>query len=183
MGYWSIRARAMKRHLSLILTTSLIIIWCVVKLYAATFTDNFNRADALNLGANWDSWTGFDTIQIVSNATESQTIGTEARETVNTGTYNPTNDQQDQITLSGWVTTAGITEAMKLMVRYSAPSTDTGYNCEARMNGTFSSRIARLSAGTIAESLTDNTISWGATDTIGCKAIGNPVTMTLLRNG
>ncbi|MGH7217782.1 MAG: hypothetical protein ACREIG_11145, partial [Nitrospiraceae bacterium] len=88
-----------------------------------TTADNFDRADALDLGAAWDPYTGKNALQLIGNSVRASGIGD------NVESYNAVplpNNQWSQATLTGWNGT--VYHNAHVSVRLSTnPATLTGY--------------------------------------------------------
>ncbi len=109
--------------------------------------DNFDRANALDLGISWDAgYTdqgGNTNLQIVGNRVRATTASRDATETYTGGVLS--NNQWAEVTL---VTATGTTAMVpRLLLRFSAPGTKTGYEFALGRVLNFTSRIARWNAG------------------------------------
>lgn len=142
------------------------------------FTDAFTRADNVDLGANWDSgYTGFNNLQIVSNAVRSTVTAALNVETVNTATYGPT---RAQVTITSF---SGTDWLPRLYVRASAPASLNGYEVTAGDSGFLGStiRVRRFDAGAATGLTTDSSVTWVAGDVMMLEAVGS--TISVYRNG
>ena len=73
---------------------------------AASFSDDFTRADNLDLGANWDDgYAGLASCKIASNKVTAQADGESCVETWNATSF--TNDQWAEITLGNFSSSFG----------------------------------------------------------------------------
>ena len=108
----------------------------------ATTTDDFNRADSGDLGANWDAgYTSKQAFQIVGNRVRVTTAGgTDAFETNNAAVSDP--DQSVKITISTFGTASY--KSVGVLLRCAAPATVTGYLAEGTPTTT---QIGKLVAG------------------------------------
>jgi Fibronectin type III domain len=144
--------------------------------------DNFNRANALDLGASWDAgytdqWGANTNLQIVGNRVRATTASRDATETY-TGVA-LSNNQWAQVT----VATATGTRAMapRLLLRVSAPGTRAGYEFALGRGGIgFTSRIGRWNAGVFTQLAAENSTAWVAGDVLRAEADGT--TLRLYRN-
>ena len=111
--------------------------------------DNFNRANALDLGPSWDAgytdqWGANTNLQIVGNRVRATTASRDATETY-TGVA-LANNQWAQVTLA--TATGTRVMAPRLLLRFSAPGTKSGYEFALGRGGIgFTSRIGRWNAG------------------------------------
>ena len=142
--------------------------------------DNFNRANALDLGLSWDA--GY-TDRI--SDTNLQIVGNRVRATAvrdNTETYTGVtlaNNQWAQVTLA----TATGTRVMvpRLLLRFSAPGAKTGYEFALGRGGIgFTSRIGRWNAGVFRQLAAENATAWVAGDVLRAEVEGT--TVRLYRN-
>jgi hypothetical protein len=129
---------------------TLAILLCPALLSAAVITDNFNRADNADIGANWDNgYTSFGACQIVGNLVRPSSVGTTCIESWNANSFAAT--QSAQVTLTTFTNgsdTFDVTVAT--VIRATAPATETMYYCQAhsRLPGTGDTvRIGKLVAG------------------------------------
>jgi hypothetical protein len=130
--------------------------------WAASFSDNFNRANANPIGGSWD---GTD-LQIVSNAVQGVIGGW--GDSVYTG-FTPTNDQQASIatvTLADSSTQAGV------MLR-TATGGGVGYFLVC---GTGNSQIIELSSFSVIAS--SSSAGCNAATTVTATAVGSVLTIT-----
>lgn len=151
---------------------------------AASFSDNFTRADNTDVGAVWDNtYTGTSNMQIVSNVVRCTVItSAECDESLNAPTFGQ--DQFAQTTLTTWSPGANI-QYTWIMLRAAAPATITWYQCTAS-NDTTSGRsvISRKNAGVETSLTTTNGSTWAASDILRCEVSGgNPTVIRLYRNG
>ena len=111
--------------------------------------DNFNRANALDLGVSWDAgytdqWGANTNLQIVGNRVRATTALRDATETY-TGVA-LSNNQWAQVTLATATGTGAM--APRLLLRFSAPGVKSGYEFALGRGGIgFTSRIGRWNAG------------------------------------
>jgi len=129
--------------------------------------DNFNRADAANLGANWSTFWGDPTNTIVTN----QAVGSTGwrGNYYNVGTYGP--DCEAYLTL----TALGATYTFYLFIRTTSTSPLTGYAIKVE------SALSRISLkrylnGSEAEGMAAYTQAVTAGDSIGISCIGSTIT-------
>ena len=142
--------------------------------------DNFDRANALDLGISWDA--GYTdqgganvNLQIVGNRVRA-TASRDATETY-TGVA-LSNNQWAQVTLA---TATGTTVMVpRLLLRFSAPGTKTGYEFALGRGLNFTSRIARWNAGVGRQLAVENSTVWVAGDVLRAEA--NGTTLRLYRN-
>jgi len=92
-------------------------------------SDNFDRANNADIGANWDSNTG--TMKIVSNRVEASNLSSDAVETWNADSFG--DDQFSQATLSV-VSDSGAESGFGVGVRWASGTTKTGYWAVARVS-------------------------------------------------
>lgn len=146
-------------------------------------TDSFNRADEnpLSNGGVWSTtYTGTDAPQVVGNRVRPTTAGGNSNvASLNSPTF-PNNQYAKMV-----IATAGGASAKyySTLVRMSAPTTFNGYRCTAYINTDtgYTSSIAKITAGTSADLVTENATTWAVTDTVDCRAEGT--TLSLFRNG
>lgn len=150
---------------------------------AASFSDNFNRADNVDLGANWDSgYTDTANFQIVSN----QVRGTSGT-LDNSETYNGAlaANQWASLDIATW--TGSTVSVIDVAVRWTAPPTQSGYICRALINdtvfGNHVSQIARWDNGVYTVLAFTTSSPWAAGDTILCEAVGSTITLKRIRSG
>jgi hypothetical protein len=144
--------------------------------------DNFNRANALDLGISWDAgytdqWGANTNLQIVGNRVRATTASRDATETY-TGVA-LSNNQWAQVTLA---TVTGGTRAMapRLLLRFSAPGVKSGYEFALGRGVGFTSRIGRWNAGVFTQLAAENSTVWVAGDVLRAEADGT--TLRLYRN-
>jgi hypothetical protein len=143
-----------------------------------SFTDGFNRADNVDLGANWDSgYAGENaaTLQIVSNKIQS---------TDNSGTLNAT-ESVNTLTLSDcWaqVTIATLTGAslvvIKPMIRMSTPA--AGFDCyqaDLRRNGSWTSELVKYVGGSASTIGSENATTWTAGDVARVEMVSTAIAL------
>lgn len=92
----------------------------------ATNSDNFNRANSADLGANWDQNHG--SLKIVGNRVEASDITSDNGETWNADAFQ--NDQFSQVDLTV-VALAGTEAGFGVGVRWASATTKTGYRLVA----------------------------------------------------
>ena len=143
------------------------------------FTEDFNRADAADIGANWDAgYTGESALAIVGNRIRASAVATSALETVNAVSL--TANQYAQITLSTF--TGAVLAIAGVRVRNANAATNTGYAFQALRNeGTKTSQIVRVDAGAGTVLITENATTWAATDVLRGEVYGTA--LRLYRNG
>lgn len=142
----------------------------------ADFTDAFTRADAADIGANWDSgYTTYDPFQIVSNRVQATTGSDTANaETVNA--FSPAVNQWAQVTLATVV--AGNTSSLSVLLRAATVPTATWYECTAvPLPDTYHSRIVYRLSGTNMASVTETAVTWVQGDVLRCEVIGTNLTL------
>lgn len=147
--------------------------------FAGTGTDNFDRADNTDLGANWDPYDNPSSApcQILGNAVENTTALVDCVEGFNN--YIPTANQYAQITVSGL---ASGTRWNQVIVRLQAPSTYSGYVCRAQpTDQTNTTRIRRADAGSMSTLVNETATTWADGDVLRCEASGSSITAK--RNG
>ena len=144
--------------------------------------DNFNRANALDLGASWDAgytdqWGANTNLQIVGNRVRATTASRDATETY-TGVA-LSNNQWAQVTVATVTGTGAM--APRLLLRFSAPGTKAGYEFALGRGGIgFTSRIGRWNAGVFTQLAAENSTAWVAGDVLRAEADGT--TLRLYRN-
>lgn len=143
------------------------------------FTDQFGRADALNLGANWTGgYTSEDTVGITGGVAQPNTTSVDAYETVNAVSL--ANDQWAQLTLWNWFVSGNLTQ-VTLALRAAAAPNVTCYLFEIRSGSSFTSRISSVLNGTKTVLGSENATTWATGDVFYVDAVGTLV--RLLRNG
>lgn len=142
---------------------------------AATITDNFTRGNNTDLGANWDS-SPDGACQIVSNQVEAPAASSICGETWNANSF--TDNQWAQITIANFISAS--TAQAALLIRYSAPPTETGYRISARHNYAESTKIIRYNDGVGTTIGSENAVTWGNGDIFYVEISG--ATLTVKRN-
>lgn len=145
------------------------------------FTEEFNVADTLDIGSNWDhGYSGEGACQIVSNRVVVTAPDQTCSETVNS--ISLPGDQFAEMVLSAFTTSGGFNAAYVLL-RAANPTTATWYEFTAALNaGTYTSRIMyRLAGSGTATVATENATTWTSTDTLRAEA--NDTSLRLYRNG
>jgi chitodextrinase len=144
--------------------------------------DNFNRANALDLGISWgagytDQGGANTNLQIVGNRVRATTASRDATETY-TGVA-LLNNQWAQVTLATVTGTRAM--APRLLLRVGAPGTKSGYEFALGRGGIgFTSRIGRWNAGVFTQLAAENSTVWAAGDVLRAEADGT--TLRLYRN-
>lgn len=146
--------------------------------YTLVFTDNFNRADAVTLGASWQSGYSTDTAEaIVSNQLRPISLNTDATQTYSTAVAN---DIAASVTLAQG-NGSGV-RAPGILTRYSDPATKNGYECRILLPAT--ARIGEWNTNVFTQK-TSVAVSpaWAAADTLWCETIGTTTSMYRERAG
>ena len=140
-------------------------------------TDDFNRANSGDVGANWDSgYTGDGALQIVGNRVR-ETTATDSTEIYNAVTL--TSNQWASFTLA---TSSGAgVRAPSLLLRFAAPATKSGYQFGILVNGYATSVIRKWTAGSNVDLTSENATAWAAGDVMRVEV--NGTTLKLYRNG
>lgn len=146
--------------------------------WAASSTDNFNRADSGDLGAAWDPYdnpTG-SSCRIVSNRVVNSTDGVDCVEGYST--LIPGANQYTQFSLPIGFSGMG-SLFVSAIVRLQAPPTYSGYYCRAQPDSEINtSRIRRVDAASSSTLLNDTTNpQWAVGDTVRCEITGYVITM------
>ena len=142
------------------------------------FTDNFNRSDNADLGADWDAGYGAENpLQILSETAKIVGLGTGSFESFNAVALPA--DQWAQISLPTF-SDATLLQTADVWLRVPAPPTVTAYTFSARRNDTTTSRILKLVAGVPTSLITENATTWGDTDILRAEIQGS--NLTLYRN-
>ena len=156
--------------------------------FAGSGTDNFSRSDNLDLGAAWDSYINNSVnspCQILNGATNGYV----------TSTQDPTLDCVEGY--NAFIPATGAMYAqfslplgfiiddfyfVSVLVRLAAPTTYSGYVFRAQPpSQTNTSRLRKVTAGTVSTLVNDTTQTWGAGDTL--RGESTSTTLTLYRNG
>lgn len=149
--------------------------------WATTATDDFNRADNADLGANWDAYDNPSSApcQILSNQVENTTTGVDCVEGYNA--YIPGANQYAQISLpSGFLTNGFL--FVSALIRLQASPTYSGYVCRAQPPDQINtSRLRRVDAGSMSTLANETATTWTAGDVLRCEVTGS--SLTLKRNG
>lgn len=143
-----------------------------------TISDDFNRSDNTDLGANWDA--GYAARMGLANnkVRASITVTDESAETYVTTL--PA-DQWAQFTLATWAADANAKYAW-LMLRATAPATRTWYQATvARNAGGFTTQISKKIAGVETSLASENITGWAATDLVRFRVGGS--SLQIDRNG
>lgn len=143
------------------------------------FSDDFNRADNVDLGASWDAgYTGKNNLQIVSNSVRSTVVGTDSFESVNA--VSVPNDQWAQATIAAITGTAIIAD--RVLLRAATPATMTWYDIVASRNLAGVRSFIQETVGGVETSIaSENVTTWAAADTLAGEVKANVV--ALYRNG
>jgi hypothetical protein len=146
---------------------------------AATVSDDFTRADNLDIGTNWDNgYTASAACQIVSNQVRNQAAGDGCVETWNANSF--TNDQWAQITLADFNTLA--LARIALVLHAATPPTGDYYRITARINsGGATTTIQKFIANVGTTLATESAITWLSGDVLYAEISGT--TITAKRNG
>lgn len=148
--------------------------------WAASSTDNFNRADGADLGAAWDPYDNpsATNCQILGNQVTNVTSPVDCVEGYST--LIPGANQYTQFTIPiGFTSTSPGSLWVSAIVRLHAPPEFSGYYCRAQPDlETFTSRIRRADASSNSTLLNDTTNpQWAPGDTVRCEVSGNVITM------
>ena len=144
--------------------------------------DNFNRANAPDLGPSWDAgytdqWGANTNLQIIGNRVRATTASRDATETY-TGVA-LSNNQWAQVTLA--TATGTRVMAPRLLLRFSASGVKSGYELALGRGGIgFTSRIGRWNAGVFRQLAAENSTAWVAGDVLRAEVEGT--TLRLYRN-
>ncbi len=156
------------------------------------FSDPFTRADAVDLGANWDAGytvlagaVSFTALRVASNQAENLTTSSDGIETVNAFTL-PVG-QWAQATLATIVATTAQSD-VNLLVRFSTPGAVGGYSACVASNYNNVSGVFRTGIKEWGDSTGDpfigtpsDVITWANGDVLSVEIIGT--TITLYKNG
>lgn len=144
-----------------------------------SFSDDFTRADNVDLGANWDAGYSPDgPAQIVGNAVRATTLATAATETTNAVTGLA--DCWAQATLKTF--TGAQAAALRVILRTADSPTDTLYMFNALRNaGGNTSQIDKFVAGANSGLASEAATTWVAGDILRAEVRGDQ--LTLYRNG
>jgi len=130
----------------------------------ATYSDDFNRTDSADLGADWDSgYTGINNLQIVSNMARAGVAGV-CIESVNA--ISPGARQFASVVMP----TLSLNEG-GVILRAAAPTTVTMYVFTSNNFGTNDSVIAKFIAGVYTNISVSSTETWANNDTIRGEAV------------
>jgi hypothetical protein len=144
----------------------------------AVFTDDFERADSADLGANWSIQApAANAAAIVSGKVRSTVFGSDSRENYNVATLT---DGWAQITIATFTGTGKNYAGVRLRASNSAADFYEFYALRNNSSGTDSvieKQIAGLDTSLTNEGLT----TWAATDTVKGETIAT--TLKLYRNG
>jgi len=143
--------------------------------WATSATDDFNRADNLDLGAAWDVYTSGCQI----SSTQVQSVGDTDRCVEGFNTLIPGNNQYSQIALA--VASLGRSGDVSVLVRLQAPSTYSTYLCRASNLESNTGAIQRRDAGTLSQLASENATTWADGDVIRCEITDS--TIVFKRNG
>jgi hypothetical protein len=141
---------------------------------AASASDDFNRANDTDLGANWDTDSAYNACQIAVSQVSTQSFTGSCNETYNAVSL--TANQSTQITLSTWVTgNEGFAGAVT-----RSDGAGTFYACYAvHDNGSQTTVLTRMPG--FANYIIENATTWTATDVLKLVSIGSD--HTCYRNG
>jgi hypothetical protein len=139
-------------------------------------SDNFNRTDAADLGANWDSgYTGYDAFQIDEQFAAADPAGTTKAETYNAITWP---DNQYVLLTIGAIQTENYGGPI---LRAANPATASWYEFgHVKFGATVGTEIYKNISGT-ATLLIDDTTTWATSDTLRAYVIGTDIYLD--RNG
>lgn len=139
-------------------------------------TDNFNRADAPDLGANWDVYTSFQTPQVVTNTARASTAGNAASSGWSAGPA-LNNNQYVKVKIASW---ADATSVVGVQLRGSIGANNNFYLLYARA-GSGNTQLYRVDAGVFTSLAFVANPGWAVNDTVELEAVGT--TLTAFRNG
>jgi hypothetical protein len=145
---------------------------------AVLATDDFNRADAANLGANWTA--GIGPMQILSNQAtwgSGPGSGTDAGETYTGGGVVWPNNQYGQIAISGTATT-GAETGIGIILRYL--NSNNFYRIIVNGEASNNITVAKIASGSYSV-ITSRTQAWTGGDTFKAEIQGT--TIKVYRNG
>lgn len=146
--------------------------------YTLVFSDLFNRADAVTLGAAWQSGYSTDTAEaVVSNQLRPVSINNDATQTYGTAVAN---DIAAVLTLSQG-NGSGV-RAPGILTRYSDPATKDGYECRILLPATARTGEWNTNVFTQKTSVTISPV-WAAADKLWCETIGTTTSMYRERAG
>ena len=109
-------------------------------------SDNFNRSDNADLGANWDVVTGEDSFKIVSNQVVPNIVSNDAGESNNSVTW--PNDQYSKVKCTETSTSANIGPGVLIRAAVGAR---TYYRTVISSAGSANVEIAKFVAGTYTQ--------------------------------
>jgi len=144
----------------------------------ASASDNFNRADNVDLGANWDPIVS--SLQIVTNRVRATALGTVSFERYNA--FTPTNDQETQVTVATF--TGADVQYAYAAVRMSAdasPNEDLYRAAAGRNDAGVTTYLQKVVNGANTNIATENATTWAAGDTLRIRVVGT--NLTVFRNG
>ena len=138
-------------------------------------SDNFNRADAANLGANWDVYTSFQTPQVVTNTCRALSAGVNAASGWSAGPA-LNNNQYAKAQIASWVDSDS---HVGVICRGSIGANNNFYLLIARRQG--NTQLYRVDAGVLNPLAFVANPGWAVNDTVELEVIGT--TLTAFRNG
>jgi len=141
------------------------------------FSDDFNRANNTDLGANWDAGYGaHNPFQIVSNRIRAQAVAQESMESQN-------------VTSAQWVSvdvptlTGAVITGVRIKVCLFAPPTETFYWMQATINTPPTTTvISRVTAGAETVLASETATTWASGNSMGF-SIGSAGELNAYRNG
>lgn len=163
-----------------ILTILLLIVFCRSVGAATLATDNFNRADAADLGAAWDVQTGTQPWKILTNAVTPNSLGSDSEENNNSVTW--PDDQYSQAKITVTSTTAGDRGA-GVMCR-AATGAWTNYRLVVSHAASANVNLSRRVAGT-RTALANRTVTWVDGDVLRLEVTGTGanIVLKIFQNG
>jgi len=136
----------------------------------ASFSDNFERADNIDLGANWTPQVAGRDCQIVGGAVEP--IGAGSRNEEQYTATTPGADQFAQITIKAIGSTT-VDTACGVLNRAAATGTETFYVARAVLNASGNhTDLGKRVAGAFTSLAGETAITWAANDTLKLTSSG-----------
>jgi hypothetical protein len=136
------------------------------------FSDDFNRANSVDLGSSWDVQTNEASGQILNNKVRGTDTSKHTVENYNGSSFSP--DQFARCVLATWTGAAVAASVVGVALR-CATAASTYYGFRAKRNST--SEIYKLVAGSFT-SLASVGTAWALNDTIQGSAEGTALTMS-----
>lgn len=139
--------------------------------FAVVIADNFNRANANPIDGSWaGGYTGANAVELTGNALRSTAVSNDGALASHTTAL--ANDQWSKAVIK--TMTGAILLGLSVGVRQAAPTTDSGYFCQAVQSGvTRTTEMYKFVAAAFTSIATENATTWVPTDSIMATVSGD----------